>query len=325
MKRKGMTGILTAEAAVCIVFSLAQVNASGAFSGLAAFPFEQTGYALRVLSLSGSVGNAVAILLYMGLSLLPCLVWLILKKKGKLLGIDHVLYGLSILLFIVHYYMINPGLFPAPVPGTVKWMLSCMLYSALSGYLVIRVLLVCRRARPETLHSVLQKLLVFLNMVFVYIIFGQGLGTLLKAVQNVGSMDSGPVMRGFASGTQSPGMTYLFLGLGYLVNLLPYVFDMGIVFLAGRMLTALKTDRYGDVSVDLTNRLAGFCAKALGITVAADVGFNLLQVLFCSSLTQMDLVLHVPVISIIFVLAALLFARYLQEDQKLKREHDLII
>ena len=55
MKRKGMTGILTAEAAVCIVFSLAQVNASGAFSGLAAFPFEQTGYALRVLSLSGSV------------------------------------------------------------------------------------------------------------------------------------------------------------------------------------------------------------------------------------------------------------------------------
>lgn len=325
MKRKGMIGILAAEAAVCVIFSLVQVNASGACSGLAAFPFEQTGYALRALSLSGTIGNAAAILLYMGLSLLPCLAWLILKKKGKLLGIDHVLYGLSILLLIVHYYMINPGLFPAPVPGTGKWMLGCMFYSALSGYLVIRVLLVCRRAQPETLHSVLQKLLVFLNMVFVYLIFGQGLGSFLKAVQNVGSMDSGPVMSGFAPGAQSPGMTYLFLRLGYLVNLLPYVFDMGIVFQAGRMLTALKTDRYGDASVELTGRLAGFCTRALGITAAADVGFNLLQVLFCSSLSQMDLVIHVPVISIIFVLAALLFARYLQEDQKLKREHDLII
>ena len=325
MKRKGMTGILTAEAAVCIVFSLAQVNASGAFSGLAAFPFEQTGYALRVLSLSGSVGNAVAILLYMGLSLLPCLVWLILKKKGKLLGIDHVLYGLSILLFIVHYYMINPGLFPTEVPGTGKWMLGCMFYSALSGYLVIRVLSVCRRAQPETLHSVLQKLLIFLNMVFAYLIFGQGLGNLLKAIQNVGSMDSGPVMSGFVSGAQSPGMTYLFLGLGYLVDLLPYVFDMGIVFLAGQMLTALKMDRYGDASVELTSRLAGFCTKALGITAASDVGYNLLQILLCSGLSQIDLEIHVPVISIIFVLVVLLFARYLQEDQKLKREHDLII
>lgn len=325
MKQKEMISILAAEAAACVAFNLLHVNASIVFSSLAAFPFEQTGYALRVLSLSGAIGNAAAILLYVGLSLLPCLAWLTLKKKEKLLSIDHALYGLSILLFIVNYYMINPGLFPTPVPGTGKWMLGCMFYSALSGYLVIRVLSVCRRAQPETLHSVLQKLLIFLNMVFVYLIFGQSLGNLLKAVQNVGSMDSGPVMSGFVSGAQSPGMTYLFLGLGYLVDLLPYVFDMGIVFLAGQMLTALKMDRYGDASVELTSRLAGFCTKALGITAAADAGFNLLQVLFCSGLSQIDLVIHVPVISIIFVLAALLFARYLQEDQKLKREHDLII
>ena len=60
-------------------------------------------------------------------------------------------------------------------------------------------------------------------------------------------------------------------------------------------------------------------------TAASDVGYNLLQILFCSGLSQIDLEIHVPVISIIFVLVVLLFARYLQEDQKLKREHDLII
>lgn len=325
MKQKGMRYILAAEAAACVIFCILQRNFSGIFSGLAAFPFEQAGYVLRRLSLSGAPGNAAALVAYTALSLLPCLAWLFLKRKGKLLGIDHVLYGLSILLFLVLYYMINPGLFPAPVPGTGKWMMGCMFYSALSGYLVIRVLCVCRRAEPEKLQAVLQGLLGFLNMVFIYHIFGRGLGSLMSSLQNVQSVNSGLAADGFRSGAEGLGLTYLFLGSGYLVSILPYVFDLGIAVLAGRMLTALKTDRYSDRSVKLTARLAGFCTWALGITAAADVAFNVLQVFFCGRLYQTDLVIHVPVISIIFVLAALLFARYVHEDQKLKQEHDLII
>lgn len=67
------------------------------------------------------------------------------------------------------------------------------------------------------------------------------------------------------------------------------------------------------------------CTKALYITATVDVAFNVLQVLFHASLYQMDIVIHVPVFSIVFVLAVLLFARYMHEDQKLKQEHDLII
>ena len=114
-------------------------------------------------------------------------------------------------------------------------------------------------------------------------------------------------------------------GLGYLVDVLPYAFDLGIVFLAGRLLAALKADRWGDAAAELADRLAGFCAKALGITAGADVMFNVLQVLFGAGLYRMDLVIHVPVLSILFVLAALLSARYIREAQKLKKEHDLII
>ena len=78
-------------------------------------------------------------------------------------------------------------------------------------------------------------------------------------------------------------------------------------------------------AAELADRLAGFCAKALGITAGADVMFNVLQVLFGAGLYRMDLVIHVPVLSILFVLAALLSARYIREAQKLKKEHDLII
>lgn len=320
-----MTYILIAEAAACVLFCFLRTSFSGVFTSLAAFPFEQTGYGLRQLSLSGAFGNAAAIVLYLLLSLLPCLVWLILKKRGSLLAIDHLLLVLGLLLLAVNYYMVNPGLIVSAVPGTGKWLLGCTFYSALSGYLVIRVLAVCRRAGPEKLESVLQGLLGFLSMVFVYLIFGQHLGSLLKALQDMRSAGSVPFAEEFTQGAGGAGIPCLFLGLGYLVKILPYVFDLGIVFLAGRLLSALKADRWGKASAELSDRLAGFCTWALGITAGADVVFNVLQVLFGASLDQMDIVIHVPVISILFVLAVLLSARYIHEAQKLKQEHDLII
>lgn len=325
MKRRGMTLILTVEAAACVVFCFLRTSFFGGFTSLAAFPFEQAGYVLRQMSLSGTAGNAAAIVLYLTLGLLPCLAWLLLKKQGRLLAVDHLLPALSVLLLAVIYYMVNPGLIVFAVPGTGKWLLGCTFYSALSGYLVIRVLAVCRRARPETLESVLQGLLGFLNMVFVYLIFGQNLDRLLNSLRDMGNVSSGLYADGAAQGAQSVGLTCLFFGLGYLVDVLPYVFDLGIVFLAGRLLAALKADRWGDAAAELADRLAGFCAKALGITAGADVMFNVLQVLFGAGLYRMDLVIHVPVLSILFVLAALLSARYIREAQKLKKEHDLII
>lgn len=325
MKKIGMTHILIAEAAACVVFCFLRTSFSGVFTSLAAFPFEQTGYVLRQMSLSGAAGNAAAIVLYTVLSLLPCLVWLLLKRQGRLLPADHLLPLLSILLLAVNYYMVNPGLIVSAVPGTGKWMLGCTFYSALSGYLVIRVLAVCRKAGPEKLESVLQGLLGFLNMVFVYLIFGQNLDTLLKSLQDMQSAGGAPFADGFMQEAGGAGLTGLFFGFRYLVTILPYVFDLGIVFLAGRLLAALKADPWGEAAAGQADRLAGFCAKALGITAGADVVFNVLQILFCGRISQMDIVIHVPVISIIFVLAALLSARYIHEAQKLKQEHDLII
>ena len=325
MKRRGMTLILAVEAAACVVFCFLRTSFFGGFTSLAAFPFEQAGYVLRQMSLSGTAGNAAAIVLYLTLGLLPCLAWLLLKKQGRLLAVDHLLPALSVLLLAVIYYMVNPGLIVSAVPGTGKWLLGCTFYSALSGYLVIRVLAVCRRARPETLESVLQGLLGFLKMVFVYLIFGQNLDRLLNSLRDMGNVSGGLYADGAAQGAQSVGLTCLFFGLGYLVDVLPYVFDLGIVFWAGRLLAALKADRWGDAAAELADRLAGFCAKALGITAGADVMFNVLQVLFGAGLYRMDLVIHVLVLSILFVLAALLSARYIREAQKLKKEHDLII
>ena len=60
-------------------------------------------------------------------------------------------------------------------------------------------------------------------------------------------------------------------------------------------------------------------------TIVADILFNLLQLFFQKQLYQINYVVQVPVFSIVFVLAVLLFARYIKEMQELKEENDLFI
>ena len=70
MKERHLFTLLSVEAAACVLFCILQRSLSGLFSTLIAFPFEQIGAGLRVLSLSGAVGNVVAIILYMLLGLI---------------------------------------------------------------------------------------------------------------------------------------------------------------------------------------------------------------------------------------------------------------
>lgn len=146
MKEKHLLTLLSIEAAACVLFCILQRSVSGFFSTIVAFPFEQLGEGLRALSLSGGAGNAAAILFYVLLSLIPAGIWLILKKKQKAMPIDFTLFLLSVLLFVVLYYMINPGLMGFAVPGTGKWSLGSTFYSVLLGYLLIRALLKYRNA-----------------------------------------------------------------------------------------------------------------------------------------------------------------------------------
>ena len=69
------------------------------FSYIITFPFEQLGWGLRKLSLSGSAGNVFAVTVYILICLAPCLLCWRLKTSGKLLKTDFFLPALSILLF----------------------------------------------------------------------------------------------------------------------------------------------------------------------------------------------------------------------------------
>lgn len=308
IKKRKSVFFLAAEAVLCVVFGLLHTGVSDIFSTVAAFPFEQIGWVLRKLSMSGMAGNVVAIVFYVAVSLVPCMVWFWLKQKKRIRKVDMTLWAISIFLFVMNYYMVNPGLFWVSVPGTGKWMLGSTFYSLLFGYLVIRFLEGYRMADTKKLQRGVKSLLFCLNILFVFLIFGQNANELADSVHNTQTQEA-----------------VIFLVLHYIVDSLPYLLNILVVFLTLRMLEALAGDNYSDEAVEAAEKLSGFCKKALEATVISGAGFNLLQMIGRRWMAQIDIVIVIPVFSVVFVLAVMLFARYIRENQKLKRDNELFI
>lgn len=325
MKRNWFYAVLAAEAIVCILLGLLQKEFPGMFTAIAAFPFEQVGLGLRRLSLSGAAGNVLAIILYGLFSLLPCGIYVMLRRKHREKPVDVLLPGMSVLLFAVNYYMVNPGLLQTGQTGAGKWLVGSVFYSVLFGYLVLRLLCVYRKAQIRKLQQGLYVLLGFLNMIFVYAVCGQEFSALLTAIQTVQDGNSAFAMDGNLLFASPLTFTWVFLVLRFLVNALPYLLDIAVVFLAARVLKELEEDRYSQEAVTAVQKLADFCALSLGIAVSVEMAFNVLQFLCSGRLYQMDFTVYIPVVPVVFVLAVLLLAKYVREDQKLKQEHDLFI
>lgn len=281
------------------------------------FPFEQIGWGLRQLSLSGAVGNIAAILLFVLLGLIPCAVFVWLKKKGRACKVDWMLPAISVCLFLVLYFMINPGLFTMPIPGEGKALLGCTFYSVLVGYLVLRILKKSAQADTKSLQKGLRILLYVVMVLFAYVVVVEIAFNLPANIQAVREANN-------AFGVDLT-MTYIFLVLQSVVNALPYVLDIIVLFVATRALKELLTAAYSDAAVTAVQRIADVCAKALTIIVISSMGFNILQLVFRNRLHQIQIQATIPILSILFVVVILVVARYVRENQKLKQDNELFI
>ena len=324
MKKILYFGVLLAEAVICVVLCVLGNVTGESIAHIMAFPFAPIGNGLRALSLSGSVGNAVAILLYAGMSLLPVGMLLVHMRKKNLHWEDLLLVALIPLLFVVWYEMINPGTLPlGPTElGMLgeevrKAMLGCVVYSVMVGYLVLRALRLFFRAEKQKLQSYVFLLLGLLNVIFVYLVFGGCLQKFLQTVENTKAAN-----RGTEEGLI---LTYVFLFLQMLVDALPYVLDIFIVFACQHMLQELQKDAYCEETMEAAKKLAKVCGISLKVTVLSIVMFNLLQLLCGKHLRVLNGFVNIPVLSIVLVLAALLVAKLVTESKQLKDDNDMFI
>jgi hypothetical protein len=322
MKGKLLVGLLSVEALACVLFCILQTSFTGVFSAAMAFPFEQLGMGLRSLSLSGGFGNGAAVVVYVAVSLLPIATLLILQNKRKLCAEDGLLGLLSAVLFAVLYLMINPSDISTWAGGMVaqsvgKAILGGMVYAVLSGYIILRVLRLFSDGGTEKLVRYMSAMLILLNALFVYLVFGACVNGLLHSIA--------ALQAGNIGNEHLLGASYVFLVLQFMIDVLPYVFDLLVVFAALHLLDEMRSDRYSAETVAAAGRVSRLCSAALATTVLVNIGFNLLQILFAKSLVVINGSVQIPVFSITFVLAALLFTRLVAENKQLKDDNDLFV
>ena len=160
-------------------------------------------------------------------------------------------------------------------------------------------------------------MLSLLNALFIYLIFGACFSGLLNSIA--------ALKMGNVGNEHLLGASYIFLVLQFIVDALPYAFNVLVVFAALRLLDEMRSDRYCSQTVAAAGQMSRVCAAALVTTVLANIGFNLLQLIFAKSLAVINSSVQIPVFSITFVLAALLLTRLVTENKQLKDDNDMFI
>lgn len=291
---------------------------------LFSFPMEQIGGMLRKLSLSGAAGNAAAIMTYTVLCLIPVCTYLYLRWRRKALKADAFLIFMSLYAFVMMYFMVNPGLFPSVIPGAPQMMLGSTFYSAICFYFVIRVLMAWKDADISHLQKGILNFLHVLVIIFLFAILFEGGVSIWSEVQNVNSGNIATDFIGYGDAV-SYTPTYVFLVLQGIMNAIPYFFDMLVTVMVIKVIRLLESEAPIDSTSAAVDMLVKTCVSALFVSATSSFIFNILQLLLQRILYKTNFSVELPVFSLVFVLAILLFARYFQEYQRLKQDHDLFI
>lgn len=321
MKKSTQYNILILEALIFAVLAVVQLPSISIFAGIMAFPFEQIGLILRLISLSGIVGNVAAIAIYIAICLSP-LVILALRKNHKFYPEDGLAVLLSLTLFVVIFQMINPGSitliggFPEGIP-IAKSILGGTAYSILLGYVILRVLRLFYAGGFDEIQRYMYVLLFILNILFVAVISYGGLNEIINSIKEMHINNS--------ANDHLYGINYFFIALGFLASYLPYALNILIVFSAMSLLKIFSTDRYSEKTLTAADKLAKDCGLVLIVTVLINVFYNILQLFFAGKIFSLNSSVPIPIFSTVFVLACLLLVKLLQENKDLKDESDSII
>ncbi len=304
MRKRWSYLLLALWAALCVALAFAE--SQRLLCSVLTFPFEPAGRALRALSLSGTAGNVAAWCIYIVCALLPALFLLRHRPRAE----DVLLPVLVVELLYVLYCFVNPGqigMFPAgAVQGAV---LGGLIWTTLLGYLVLRAM----RA-PRGQRSLVRLLLALLAGGFTWAACG---GCVMALLRDLEALRTG--------NTDGWGLTAVFLGLRFLVDAVPYVLDVAVVFAGARLVSALAENRYGASVVQAAEQLARRCRVTLYVGILSGIGFDVLQVACIPLLRQVETALRLPLLSIAFTVLALALADSIRAGRTLKQDNDLLI
>lgn len=316
--------ILAIEAILCVMAQLFQGVLPNLYDEILRTPFSQIGMGLRNLSLSGSLGNGIALAIYVTICLLPIVYLLVVCRKRKLFWEDLLLILESILLFLGIYIMINPqkinNIFFVIYNDyeMYKSLFGGMIYSIFIGYLVLRILRNLHKADKRQIFGYLRVLLVVLYFVLCYFVFGELFHELLQELQSIRETNT-------VVAEETLMVTYFFMIARYLIESIPYLFDMIIMSFLIKLFDDLQKNPSEKIELAIFYKITKMCKVFLVISVLFSNGFQLLELLFGRELLAVAVVIDIPIFSIGFLLGTLFLAQIIEKNQELQEENGLFV
>jgi hypothetical protein len=283
------------------------------FSSVMAFPFEQIGMGLRTLSLSGKIGNGLAVSICVAIALLPLILVFKNGSKKSYLAENVILCCMSIVTYLIIYGMANPSrvysglLAEESFDSFKKGNMGCIMWSLIVLWGIIRVLRLFGNGNTKKLLSYLRITLYALCVVFVAanaISCGSELYKGLSVKQE--SMDS------------------VIAVIRFITSSVPYVCDI-VITLSLLTLLELYVGKQEDDMVRYVELLSKRCCMALGVSAASTVFLNVFQFLFSRYISNVSVYVDIPIFSFAFVLLTLILLRLIVENHKLQSDNELFI
>ena len=331
MTKKRWVMVFAAEALLCAALTVLLRGTALFDAGILAFPFAQLGAGLRALSLMGGGWNVLAIALYLLLvaGAVGAAVWAYFKLFSKHEE-DWLLFILCVTFGVTLYAMVNPQLlarkfFAGRELGPA--MLGGLFYTELIVYVLLRLLRAAGEADTRALRRYVRWVLAAIAAVFVYSAFAGALQGCLQELEEISA--SNPTVEEFpqmAVGVAAPSLLWT-QGIIVARYLLSAVSDVLGVWVILEAMALLAAQDVGDAA--LASQCAEAIAKrstfALRVTLWSGVVVNLYQVALARRLRSIALNVTLPLGAVAVCLGALLLARLMQENRKLREDNDLFI
>lgn len=320
--KKWLNIFLLAEALLCILICIVGEVSSNVLGDIVSVPFEQLGGVLRILSLSGALGNIVAWCLYIGICTTPIIIGIIKLIKRRFKMEDGLLFVLGGVLYVVMYYTINTSEFRGPEGILMDKEISVAVlgaaaYSVIIGYIMLVAVRKVRSSNTCSLRTYLNVILLVVNVILVYATFGSGLRGVLDSLANLVETNVGFEQELLTS--------KIFVWIGYMIDVVINVMLIGTIIAIQQFIEKFDMDNISEMTVARAGKISKFCAVTVVINVLLHITYNVLQIILVSELHVIKSTVSIPIIMVVAMLVFMVMAQFILDAKKIKDENDMFI
>lgn len=279
------------------------------------FPFAQIGHLLGACATTGALGRGLAAMLLAALALLPCIPALRNIRKKECLWENISLFLMSAMLLPVLYLTSSEtalirlcGFEYENMLSAIRAALCVSVWSVGCCWLAAHLIRRFREGDRAKLLSLMEKLLYAMSAGFVAAISLFCFGDLLAAIQI----------------SQHPADVFMSV-LRFIASAIPYGADILIVFYSIALVQTLARDGVTDLAVTAAGWLSELSCRCLAVVALSCPIAGLVQIFLMPVLSQIHTQVVIPVSSLVFVLAAMLFSGLIRDNKRLSDDNQLFI